>query len=114
MNWIKIKVVELFAWVWGFRLGLEKGYYDIIWSNHWEASTKIHHASMVYVKCFWKTNHSNEDINSVVTRDVEIIPDHDLLVGGFPCQDYSVATTLNNSKWLKWKNEFCGGQFIKY
>ena len=31
------------------------------------------------------------------------IPNHDLLVGGFPCQDYSVATTLHNSKGLKGK-----------
>jgi DNA (cytosine-5)-methyltransferase 1 len=32
--------------------------------------------------------------------EVSVIPDHDLLVGGFPCQDYSVATTLKNSKGL--------------
>lgn len=58
---------------------------------------------MVYEERFGKENHSNEDINEVVTRDVEEIPDHDLLVGGFPCQDYSVATTLHNSKGLKGK-----------
>jgi len=58
---------------------------------------------MVYETKFGKENHSNEDINIVVTRDVEEIPDHDLLVGGFPCQDYSVATTLKNSKGLKGK-----------
>ena len=59
---------------------------------------KMQHASMVYEARFGKENHSNEDINEVVTRNVEEIPDHDLLVGGFPCQDYSVATTLHNSK----------------
>ena len=58
---------------------------------------------MVYENRFGKENHSNEDINIVVTRNVEEIPDHDLLVGGFPCQDYSVATTLHNSKGLKGK-----------
>jgi len=100
----KIKVAELFAGVGGFRLGLEKyNNYDIVWSNQWEPSTKMQHASMVYEKQFGKENHSNEDINGVVTRNVEEIPDHDLLVGGFPCQDYSVATTLNNSKGLKGK-----------
>ena len=100
----KIKVAELFAGVGGFRLGLEKyNNYDIVWSNQWEPSTKVQHASMVYEKQFGKKNHSNEDLNEVVTRNIEEIPDHDLLVGGFPCQDYSVATTLHNSKGLKGK-----------
>jgi len=100
----KLKVAELFAGVGGFRLGLEKNNnYEIVWSNQWEPSTKMQHASMVYEARFGKENHSNEDINEVVTRNVEEIPNHDLLVGGFPCQDYSVATTLNNSKGLKGK-----------
>ncbi|MUU77625.1 DNA cytosine methyltransferase [Winogradskyella endarachnes] len=99
----KLKVAELFAGVGGFRLGLEKSNYEIVWSNQWEPSTKLQHASKVYEARFGKENHSNEDINLVVTRNVEDIPDHDLLVGGFPCQDYSVATTLHNSKGLKGK-----------
>lgn len=96
----KIKVVELFAGVGGFRIGLEKGNYEVIWSNQWEPSTKTQHASMVYEARFGKENHSNVDIATVPTSE---IPDHDLLVGGFPCQDYSVATTLTNSKGLKGK-----------
>ncbi len=100
---MKIKVVELFAGVGGFRVGLEgfpktgHAHYEVVWSNQWEPSTKIQHASLVYENRFGKENHSNQDINSV---SVEAIPDHDLLVGGFPCQDYSVATTLYNSKGL--------------
>jgi DNA (cytosine-5)-methyltransferase 1 len=108
----EIKVVELFAGVGGFRLGLEgwngksasSGYkkslkspYKVVWSNQWEPSTKTQHASLVYENRFGKNGHSNEDIAQV---DVSKIPDHDLLVGGFPCQDYSVATTLKNSKGL--------------
>ena len=99
----KMKVAELFAGVGGFRLGLEKSNYEIVWSSQWEPSTKMQHASKVYEERFGKENHSNEDINEVVTRNVEEIPNHDLLVGGFPCQDYSVATTLHNSKGLKGK-----------
>jgi len=99
----KMKVAELFAGVGGFRLGLEKSNYEVVWSNQWEPSTKMQHASKVYEERFGKENHSNEDINEVVMRNVEEIPDHDLLVGGFPCQDYSVATTLHNSKGLKGK-----------
>lgn len=96
----KLKVVELFAGVGGFRLGLEKSNYEIVWSNQWEPSTKMQHASLVYEARFGKENHSNQDIATV---PIDEIPDHDLLVGGFPCQDYSVATTLHNSKGLKGK-----------
>ncbi len=94
----KLRVVELFAGVGGFRIGLEKtNKYNIVWSNQWEPSTKTQHASMVYEARFGAKNHSNEDIAEV---PISNIPDHDILVGGFPCQDYSVATTLNNSKGL--------------
>ena len=96
----KIKVAELFAGVGGFRLGLEKSNYKIVWSNQYEPATKMQHASMVYEARFGKENHSNEDIATVAVKE---IPNHDLLVGGFPCQDYSVATTLHNSKGLKGK-----------
>jgi DNA (cytosine-5)-methyltransferase 1 len=108
----KIKVVELFAGVGGFRLGLEgwngksassnykenfESPYEIVWSNQWEPSTKVQHASMVYESRWENSKHSNNDISTV---EISEIPDHDLLVGGFPCQDYSVATTLKNSKGL--------------
>jgi DNA (cytosine-5)-methyltransferase 1 len=95
----KIRTVELFAGVGGFRIGLQRAgttdtLYDIVWSNQWEPSTKVQHASDVYCARFGYENHSNEDITTV---EVEDIPNHDLLVGGFPCQDYSVASTLKNS-----------------
>ena len=95
-----LKVAELFAGVGGFRLGLEKNGFKIIWSNQWEPSTKKQHASIVYEARFGNKGHSNKDIALVA---IDEIPDHDLLCGGFPCQDYSVATTLNNSKGLKGK-----------
>ena len=94
----KLKVIELFAGVGGFRLGLEQtNAYEVIWSNQWEPSTKTQHASMVYEARFGSKNHSNTSIEEVPTAQ---IPDADILVGGFPCQDYSVATTLQNSKGL--------------
>ena len=115
----RLRVVELFAGVGGFRLGLEgwdgksalsgyrmplrdrgEGGYDVVWSNQWEPSTKRQHANEVYEARWPKAHHCGDDIGSVPT---EGIPDHDLLVGGFPCQDYSVATTLKNSKGLRGK-----------
>lgn len=108
----KIRVAELFAGVGGFRLGLEgwqgksasSGYkaklnssFEVVWSNQWEPLTKAQHASNIYEARWGNVGHSNQDISNVKTED---IPNHDMLVGGFPCQDYSVATTLKNSKGL--------------
>ena len=94
----EMKVVELFAGVGGFRVGLEKAdsdFFKTIWSNQFEPATKTQHASRTYVRAFGEDGHVNEDIAKVKTID---IPDHDMLVGGFPCQDYSVANTLSRSK----------------
>lgn len=99
----EIRVIELFAGVGGFRVGLEradKNMYKTIWANQWEPATKIQHAAIVYEARFGKGSVCNLDINTVKTED---IPNHDMLVGGFPCQDYSVATTLSNSKGIEGK-----------
>ena len=97
-----IRVVELFAGVGGFRIGLEgaSDAYETIWNNQWEPSTQHQDASLVYRARFGSKGHSNKDINLVKTTE---IPDHDLLVGGFPCQDYSVAATLSRSGGIEGK-----------
>lgn len=97
-----IRVVELFAGVGGFRIGLEgaSDAYETIWNNQWEPSTQHQDASLVYRARFGSKGHSNKDINLVQTSE---IPDHDLLVGGFPCQDYSVAATLSRSGGIEGK-----------
>lgn len=97
-----IKVVELFAGVGGFRIGLEgaSDAYETIWNNQWEPSTRHQDASLVYQARFGRKGHCNKDINTVPTAD---IPDPDLLVGGFPCQDYSVAATLSRSGGIEGK-----------
>lgn len=97
-----IRVVELFAGVGGFRIGLEgaSDAYETIWNNQWEPSTKHQDASLVYRARFGSEGHSNIDINEVKT---DTIPNHDLLVGGFPCQDYSVAASLSRSGGIEGK-----------
>ncbi|ARU91872.1 modification methylase Sau3AI (GATC cytosine-specific methyltransferase) [Spiroplasma clarkii] len=88
-----INVVELFAGVGGFRLGLErynKNLWNFIFANQWEPNKKVQHAFNCYVNNFGPENVNNEDI--AIAK--EKIPNNvDLLVGGFPCQDYSVAAT---------------------
>lgn len=97
-----IRVIELFAGVGGFRIGLERAssQYKTVWSNQWEPSTKRQDASLIYCRNFGCAGHSNQDISTV---EVDSIPDADLLCGGFPCQDYSVATTLKNSGGIEGK-----------
>ncbi len=106
-------VVELFAGVGGFRVGLnevkllksgktrEKNNYNFIWANQWEPSTKVQHAFDCYINRFGDSpNHVNEDISTI---DKKNIPNHTLLVGGFPCQDYSVARSLSKEKGIHGK-----------
>jgi len=92
-------VAELFAGVGGFRIGLARAGWKTTFSNQWEPATKVQHASDVYIANFGDDGHTNIDIAKIDSLPKNI----DLLVGGFPCQDYSVAKTLNSSKGLKGK-----------
>ena len=107
---MKKTAIELFAGVGGFRCGLnhvelkngkviENGNWKFLWANQWEPATKNQEAYECYKKRFGG-DVSNVDIFEVDKND---IPDHTLLVGGFPCQDYSVAQTLSNSKGIEGK-----------
>lgn len=116
-------VIELFAGVGGFRVGLndvheidnktgiaiENRNWDFCWFNQWEPSTKAQDAYECYRKRFneersvdEKNLHywNNKDISTV---PLNIIPQHSLLVGGFPCQDYSVARSKSGEKGIEGK-----------
>lgn len=97
-----VRVAELFAGVGGFRLGLEQAAsvgrrYEVVFSNQHEPGKRRQLASEIYTARFGNQGHSHADIATVPSS---AIPDHDLLVGGFPCQDYSVASTLRSAKGL--------------
>jgi len=102
---MKLTVCELFAGVGGFRLGLEKSGWKTVWANQYEPSTKKQHAADCYKKNFGEKGFVVEDINSI---DISKIPNHELLVAGFPCQDYSVATSqakgIQGKKGVLWWN----------
>ena len=107
-----MRVVELFAGVGGFRIGLEGAPgsqtdtgFKVIWANQWEPSTNVQHAAQVYVTNWNLSPTDDPDVygnggddifvnKDIATVEADSIPDHDLLCGGFPCQDYSVAKTL--------------------
>ena len=93
-------VAELFAGVGGFRLGLDKSGWKTIFANQWEPGKKSQWAFDCYNSHFPDSLNLNVDVATVSSKD---IPAHELLVGGFPCQDYSVASTLVNSKGIQGK-----------
>lgn len=100
-----IRVMELFAGVGGFRLGLEKAnpfLFDITWANQWEPSRKTQHAFDCYTRNFKNGVHSNEDIATISNETFEQVAP-DLIVGGFPCQDYSVARSLSGEQGIQGK-----------
>ncbi len=101
-------ICELFAGVGGFRLGfnrLESGW-KTTWFSQWEPGARTQWAHDCYVQHFGDSLdlnnefHTGEDIS---TMDKQAVPDHTLLVGGFPCQDYSVAHTLASSHGIEGK-----------
>ena len=137
----KLRVVELFAGVGGFALGLtthvpeaskhhttadlqDNGLgFHITLANQWEPATKKRqHAFEVYRRRFtptetedgWINEDTGErsvcvDVNELASPEMDDesvrrhIPEHELLVGGFPCQDYSVARTLRGEGGIRGK-----------
>jgi DNA (cytosine-5)-methyltransferase 1 len=96
-------VCELFAGVGGFRLGLENASpeWETVWFSQWEPGKTNQWAHDCYVS-HWGDIDENTGID-IASVDKHIIPDHNLLVGGFPCQDYSVARPLPGSRGIEGK-----------
>ena len=96
-------VCELFAGVGGFRLGLERASKDwkTVFFSQWEPGKTKQWAHDCYVAHFGDINENTGIDISLV--DKKSIADHNLLVGGFPCQDYSVAHSLNGEKGIEGK-----------
>ena len=101
-------ICELFAGVGGFRLGFDRlnSGWETVWFSQWEPGARTQWAHECYVEHYGDSPdkngeyHTCEDISEV---DKENIPDHSVLVGGFPCQDYSVAQTLSSSRGIEGK-----------
>lgn len=98
----KIKTIEMFAGVGGFRIGLEKASknFDFIWANQWEPSKNKQISWQCYENNFGKGSCVNKNISEISINE---IPDFDFLTAGFPCQDYSVAKSLKYSGGIEGK-----------
>lgn len=100
-----LNVVELFAGVGGFRVGLERAdkyFFNTVWANQWEPSKKAQDAFDCYNAHFPSSVNCNDDIAKVSNKTFEDM-NIDLVVGGFPCQDYSVARSLSKEKGIEGK-----------
>lgn len=114
---MKKTVCELFAGVGGFRCGLnnirtaedygKEEKWDTVWFSQWEPAEKnTQYAHDCYVYRFGtRLDNNGDDTTNYNIEDVDktTLPDFNLLVGGFPCQDYSVASSLATSKGLEGK-----------
>ncbi len=110
---MRIKMAELFAGVGGFREAVEhsplKNHFEVSWSNQWEPSESTKHgdlqnANRVYIAKFGKHGHYTDDIHLITDSEKKLpkdIADIQMLVGGFPCQDYSVAKPKNAAKGIR-------------
>lgn len=98
-----LKVLELFAGVGGFRVGLESADKDVFqtkWSNQWEPSRKSQDAFEVYDYHYSDSENININISEIPNEKFASM-DADMIVGGFPCQDYSVARSKKNEKGIE-------------
>ena len=84
MDMNKIKIVSLFSGIGGFEKGIEN---SIMNSEVVFASEIDSHARKSFLQNFPKIE-LHGDITKINEKD---IPDHDLLVAGFPCQAFSIA-----------------------
>lgn len=100
-----MNVLELFAGVGGFRIGLEnsdKNFFKTRWSNQWEPSRKSQDAFEVYNYHFPNSENIGYSISNITDEKFASM-DADMIVGGFPCQDYSVARSKKNEQGIEGK-----------
>jgi DNA (cytosine-5)-methyltransferase 1 len=111
----KLKVLELFAGVGGFRVGLEHSdpnLYITKWANQWEPSRKSQDAFEVYDYNFPDSKNLNVNVEEIPDNVFKEM-DADLIVGGFPCQDYSVARSKKNEMGIQGKKGVLFWQIIR-
>ncbi|HKI47239.1 MAG TPA: DNA (cytosine-5-)-methyltransferase [Balneolales bacterium] len=75
--------IDLFAGIGGIRLGFESAGGQCVYTSEWNK-----YAAHTYIRNFDSDHPINGDITQV---DPASIPDHDVLLAGFPCQPFSIA-----------------------
>jgi DNA (cytosine-5)-methyltransferase 1 len=79
----EFRTCDLFAGIGGIRLGFEKAGFRTVFANDFDKTCKE-----TYDLNFEEVKLDTEDINKL---DIKSLPEFDILLGGFPCQAFSVA-----------------------
>ena len=109
----KCRYIELFAGVGGFHVGLDradKNFFKCVMANQWEPGAKDQFAANIYKERFPDDLLINDDVNKIKGDDYEC----DLLMGGFPCQDYSVARNKTKSLGIEGKKGVLWWEVIRF
>ena len=77
----KFTFIDLFAGIGGMRLGYEQAGGKCVYSNEWNK----------YCKQTYFANFGEEPEDDITKVNADDIPDHDILLAGFPCQPFSIA-----------------------
>ena len=104
--------IELFAGVGGFHVGLDragKDFFKCVMANQWEPGSKDQFAANIYRKRFPDDLLINDDICKVSGDSLEA----DLMVGGFCCQDYSVANNKSRALGIEGKKGVLWWEIIR-
>ncbi len=77
----KFKFIDLFAGIGGFRLAFQNNGGHCVFSSEWNT----------YAKKTYEANFGEVPFGDITKINANSIPDHDILIGGFPCQPFSIA-----------------------
>lgn len=81
--------IDLFAGIGGMRIAFERQGGNCVYSNEWNK----------YCQQTYFANFGEQPDDDITKVDARIIPSHDILVAGFPCQPFSIAGVSKNRVW---------------
>lgn len=108
----KCRYIELFAGVGGFHVGLDRAdgdFFKCAMANQWEPDAKDQFAANIYKERFPNDLLINDDVNNISGENLEA----ELLMGGFPCQNYSVCVNKSKSLGIEGKKGVLWWQVIR-